>query len=48
MRTAIGTTKLAEIEAALTDDTLTDTEPIERLRAAGLPEVARVLAQSVR
>lgn len=45
---AINTEKLAEIEAMLTDDVLTDEELVDRLRAAGLREVARVLDGAVR
>ncbi|WP_331765097.1 hypothetical protein [Nocardia sp. NBC_01388] len=44
----INAAKLTEIEAALTNDTLTDAELAEQLHAAGLPEVARVLAQATR
>ncbi len=44
----VNTAKLIEIEAALTDDTLTDAELVEQLHAAGRPEVARVLAQATR
>ncbi|MEU1986145.1 hypothetical protein [Nocardia sp. NPDC019395] len=40
---AINTAKLAEIESALTDDVLTDEELADRLRDAGLPEVARIV-----
>ncbi|WP_156747614.1 hypothetical protein [Nocardia sp. 852002-51244_SCH5132740] len=45
---AINTEKLAEIEAMLTDDVLTDEELVDRLREAGLREVARVLDHAVR
>lgn len=45
---AINTEKLAEIEAMLTDDVLTYKELVDRLRAAGLREVARVLDGAVR
>ncbi|MGW4356868.1 hypothetical protein ACWELJ_32770 [Nocardia sp. NPDC004582] len=44
----INTAKLTEIEAALTNDTLTNAELVEQLHAAGLPEVARVVAQAMR
>lgn len=40
----IDTRKLEQIEAQLTSDTLTDDELVEALNAAGLLEVARVVA----
>ena len=40
---AVDVRKLAEIEAMLTDDVLTDREIVDAVRAAGLPELARVL-----
>jgi hypothetical protein len=39
----LDTAKLDEIEGMLTDDVLTDEELVDKLREAGLPEVARVL-----
>ncbi|WP_331760992.1 hypothetical protein OG225_43045 (plasmid) [Nocardia sp. NBC_01377] len=40
---AIDPTQLADLEAGLTDNIFTDDEIVERVRAAGLPELARVL-----
>ncbi|WP_155981051.1 hypothetical protein [Nocardia sp. CNY236] len=45
---AIDTAKLAEIEARLTDDVLTDKELVTALHAAGLAETARVLRGALR
>lgn len=42
----IDTAKLSQIEAALTNDTLTEDELTAQLHAAGLPELARVLGQA--
>lgn len=42
----LDTAKLTEIEEMLTDEVLTDEELIERLRAAGRCEVARVMARA--
>jgi putative intracellular protease/amidase len=44
---AIDVAKLAEIEAALTDDVLTDEEIVTALHTAGLPETARVLRRAL-
>jgi hypothetical protein len=43
----VDATKLTEIEGMLSEDTLTDRELVDAVRAAGLPELARVLNRVV-